>query len=371
GADQVGSLLRLGLAPWFVAVVVIQLIAASSAGMSDWITSGRESDRQRVFRWLWTVAAVVLAMGLVSIVEWANIMRSPHVSRAPLPLPPNSEIVSAVIFGSFVAGFIVWLVQRRGVGSGFTTVTIFAIGLSIASRWRELGQLVRAHCVTTCLALVVIGFTAWVVTCVARLTYEVPGDLTPTGENAPPVTVPMLLVGGLPLILAEISIRLLRAMCHGIGTEFALYGWWTDVIFDLLAPGRLVTLVVTLALTWLFTDVTFSVLYPVHRLERIFGIDREKIRDQLETWIGGLLVQNAVFLCALQIVFWLCSVTFATLKLSPQAFLVLAGGLAILRVEILTRARAEAETGPYVRVQTVLGLLESEVCRARLTAAGV
>lgn len=367
---QSGSVLSLGLSPWVGVIVFLSILGALARPISEWLCGRTACERGDVYKWVGALSLVAFFMAANARVSWSHALASgPH--GVNLPIVPGPDIFAGLLLGSLAAAAIMVFVQKAGPGTGFSVCAVFTVVAFMAPRLSAYASHLRHHWFIGGIQLVLLVITGFVLTWLIGTTYEAPADLTPGGRDAPPIQVPVLIVGILPLVASECVLKLLRGSLRGMAQEFEIYGTVARFLESLLAPGSILAPLVQLALVWVLTSVTFSVLYPSHRLESIFGLSRERIDESLESFLDGLLIQNALILCGVFVVAKLCRGTFGVLGLSPAGFVVLVAGLAAVRRNILMRRALEEATGGLVCAKIVLGQLEGEVARARLAHAGI
>ena len=368
--QQAGSVLSLGLSPWVGVIVLLSILGALARPVSEWLCGRTPCERGDVYKWVGALSLISFFAAANARVSWAHAVAYGPLG-ANLPIVPGPDIFAGLLLGSFAAAAILVLVQKAGPGSAFSLCAVFSVVAILAPRLGLYAHHLRAHWFVGGIQLVLMVVTGFALVWLIGMTYEAPADLTPGGRDAPPIQVPVLIVGVIPLIGSEIALKILRGALRGMSAEFEIYGTLARFFEGLLAPGSLLGAVAQVALVWLLTTVTFSVLYPSHRLESIFGLSRERIDESLESFLDGLLIQNALILCGVYLIARLCGATFFVLGLSPAGFVVLVAGLAALRRNLLMRRALEDATGGLTCAKTVLGQLEGEVARARLAAAGI
>jgi preprotein translocase subunit SecY len=371
GGFAKAHLLAVGLLPWVGIVFLFQLLAAGSRMLSDWVCARTCEERAEVYRWLFVLAGLAFLAAVNEKVAWAHTMALHGKDGHPLVPVPGPDIFAALVLGAMGAAAVVLALQKVGPGFGFTLAAVFAIVAWVGPRLAPYATWLRAHWFIGPLQLALMAATGCAVVWLVNMTYEAPADLTPGGRDAPPIQVPVLVVGVLPLCLSEIAIRVLRGAVRGLSFEFELYGRVSEASAALLAPNGWLTAIVQLGLVWILTSVAFSILYPGHRLEQIFGLSRERIDESLESFLDGLMIQNALILSAVFLVSRLASSTFEQLGLTAATFLTVVGGLAALRKNLLYRRALEEKSGGLLNAKTVLGQLEGEIARAKLAAAGI
>jgi preprotein translocase subunit SecY len=423
GAPDAASVLKAGLMPWIAAVVLLQLLAWSSTSVCGWVVSPEPERRHRLLRWMGVAALVVLVVSargtahrlaqtarVASHAARAHAAPAPppgrtaaaHAATAPLPAaehatatrahapamdarlarvpaaPGAPDVLAALVLGSLAAGALVVLVQCCGVGHGLTVAWTFGIVAGLAAHLPGWGAMVRASPVTSVIAVACVCGAGWLLVLLAGVEYDLPADVNPGGRDAPPIRVPMLLAGVIPLMLADEGMRLIRAVLIGIAAEFgqlsAAAAWLSDVVDPARPhspPVAFLLLGIKLVLIWNFTSWTFAVLYPPHRMERVFGMVRERLAESLDAFLDGLLVQNALLLCAVEVVRRMFSGTFDGLGLSSASFLVLVGGLSAIRCGLLARRAMEEAHGALAPAGAALGQFEAEIARSRLASAGI
>lgn len=367
---EAGSLLSLGLSPWVGVIALLSILGALARPISEWLCGRTPCERADVYKWVGALSLISFFMAANARVSWSHAL-SYGPMGANLPIIPGPDIFAGLLLGSLAAAMIMVFVQKAGPGSAFSLCAVFTVVAFMAPRLSSYASHLRHHWFIGGIQLVLMVITGFVLVWLIGMTYEAPADLTPGGRDAPPIQVPVLIVGILPLVASECVLKLLRGSLRGMAQEFEIYGPVARFFESLLAPGSIIAPVVQLALVWILTSVTFSILYPSHRLESIFGLSRERIDESLESFLDGLLIQNALILCAVFVVAKLCGASFWVLGLTPAGFVVLVAGLAAVRRNLLMRRALEEATGGLVCAKVVLGQLEGEVARARLAHAGI
>jgi len=370
GFDRAASLLSVGIKPWIVVVIVLQVLAALARPISEWLCARTSCERADVYKWIAALSLIAFVVAANARVTWAHML-AVRPGAHELGVVPGPDVMAGLLLGSIAALGIVIALQKLGPGTSFTLIALFGVVGIVAPRLSTYADYLRTHWFLGPIQLALMVCAGFLLVWLVGMTYEAPADLTPGGRDAPAIQVPVLVVGVVPLVLSEFALRVLRRALIGIGGEFDVLGQvarWSSALLD---PNGILTPLVQLALVWLLTSLTFSLLYPTHRLETVFGLSRERIDESLESFLDGLLIQNALILCGVYVLYRFCLGSFQVLGLTPAGFVVLVAGAAAVRRNVLARRALEEQSGGLVCARTVLGLLEGEVARARLAAAGI